>query len=179
MQYADRRAIPGFEGFYEASAAGEIFRISPKKGAVLDRPLVGGMAGKYKTVILCNDSTRSSVRTARVICMAFHGSPPSPRHQVNHKNGITTDDRPENLEWVTPSENTRHRFDVLGKQNKRGDEHPESKLTTENVAAIRALLASGGSHKAIAAQFSVSRQTITAISTGRNWAHVPAGPVIV
>lgn len=46
----------------------------------------------------------------RLIALAFMGPKPTSKHQVNHINGVRDDNRPENLEYVTASENALHAF---------------------------------------------------------------------
>lgn len=62
-----------------------------------------------------------TVGVHRLVAEAFLGPSPSPGHYVNHKNGVKWDNRAENLEWATPSENQRHSFDVLGRKARRGE----------------------------------------------------------
>ena len=71
----------------------------------------------YFTVCLCYKGERNFLLVHRLVATAFV---PGWRKglQVNHKNGIKADNRAENLEWVTASENTRHGRDVLLKRVK-------------------------------------------------------------
>lgn len=67
----------------------------------------------------------------RVVALAFIPNDDGKRNQVNHRNGIKTDNQVTNLEWVTNSENGLHSFAELGRRGtwggRCGSEHPKSK----------------------------------------------------
>lgn len=71
-----------------------------------------------------------------LVAEAFIGPRPD-GHQINHKNGVKHDNRSDNLEWITASQNIRHSFSVLGKQAPMGETNGMAKLTDEQVRTIR------------------------------------------
>lgn len=63
----------------------------------------------YVSVRLSKDGHESTHRIHRLLALTFISNILDHK-QVNHKNGIKSDNRLENLEWVTPSENTIHAY---------------------------------------------------------------------
>lgn len=92
---------------------------------------------------------------------------PEQKAQVNHKNGDKTDNRAENLEWVTNAENRSHA--VENGLQIQGEKCPWAKLTEQDVIEIRN---SSELVKELAKRFNVSTTTISGIRNGRTWKSV-------
>lgn len=106
----------------------------------------------------------------RLVTTAFIPNPEN-KPEVNHKNGIKTDARLENLEWVTNSENQKHAYKI-GLQNAnhvRGEESNWVKLTELQVIEIKILLSKKVTLKEIGKIYNVHFSTIWYIKTGKNW----------
>ena len=102
----------------------------------------------------------------RLVAIAFIPNPEN-KTEVNHKNGIKTDNRSSELEWATSSENNKHAFKI-GLQNNSGDNNPQSKLSKNDVLEIRELILNH-SNKNIGKMFKVSAATISDIKTRKTW----------
>lgn len=100
-----RQAV-GYEGFYEVSTAGRIRSLRCKKApSKLLYPRINRTG--YYCLTLCVKYKRWDGELHRLIALTFIPNPEN-KPCVNHKNGIKTDNRIQNLEWVTRSENMKH-----------------------------------------------------------------------
>jgi hypothetical protein len=94
--------IVGFEGLYEISNHGRI----KSSGEFID----GWVDGGYRRVSLCKCGKETVYKVHRLVGLHFIPNPES-KPFINHKNCIGTDNRVENLEWCTASENIQHAYD--------------------------------------------------------------------
>lgn len=169
-------SIPGFNG-YEVSSIGNV-KSSDKncilkggkfvrKGKILKSSNNGG----YRQVVLyANNITPVTIKVHRLVALAFIPNPEN-KETVNHKNGIKNDNRVENLEWATRSENTKHKY-IIGIDSNKGTRHPNSKLTEKDVLKIRTFTTDIKTRISLSIRYGVSTSHIFSIQTRKSWKHI-------
>ena len=103
--------IAGYEGIYFVSSSGQV-----KRNGKLLKPGLG--TNGYLSVALCLNG-KSRRRTVHRLVAETFLCRESSKQEVNHRNGDRVDNRIENLEWITRSENIKHSYDVLGRKPPR------------------------------------------------------------
>jgi len=121
--------------------------------------------GGYPTISLQFDGKRPKYFVHRFVALAFvpgyfEGA------TVNHKDGVKTNNRADNLEWVTLAENTAHQWET-GLVDVRGEKHPSAKLTDAQVREIKARLDAGENQTPLSREFGVSAALVSKIRRGK------------
>jgi hypothetical protein len=109
----------------------------------------------------------------RVVWVHFNGPIPDGL-TINHKDGNKANNRPSNLEPATMSEQRIHAITVLNVDRNRpkGSLNPKSRLTEDQVLAIRGMRTSGMMAKDIAEHYRIDARVVSQICTRRTWQHI-------
>lgn len=152
---------------YEVSSEGQV-----RRNAKILKPQLNSKG--YYRINICVDSKISKPLLHRLVAKAFIPNPEN-KPQVNHINGDKTDNRVENLEWVTNSENLLHGRRLGLIKSPCGEDSPNAKLTEEQVRMIKQRYVKGSRQDGaaqIARELGVGIDIILAIVKGRKWKHV-------
>lgn len=161
------KQIPSYPD-YAVSTRGRLKRLTAKRGTYVGRIIVssGITPNGYPFIGLRKNGRRTSLYVHRLVSEAFHGICPKGK-QVNHINGIKTDCRADNLQYVTPSENDRHAYSIGLKTPTR-----VCKLTPDEVRYIRSVPRTTGSGIFLAEDLHVSPSLISMIRRYTIWKHL-------
>jgi hypothetical protein len=168
------RVIEGFDR-YAVSELGEVARIKAGPGTKGQVPYVlvkrVSRHGYHVVNLYRGKRGACSRKVHRLVCIAFHGSAPSSKHQVAHTlNNNRLDCRAINVRWATTSENQADKKRHGTDRTVFGEEHGRAKITERDVRAIRA---DPRFQYVIAENYGISQSTVARIKSREIWAHIP------
>lgn len=174
------KSIEGYKGLYEVSNLGQVrsldrvmkvdnhhnIKMKKYKGMVL-KPLLSQR--KHSRVSLYKEKTSKRHLIHRLVAFAFIPNPENKPH-INHLDSDPTNNRVDNLEWVTPKENALH-AKLAGRAYLKGEKSNNHKLTEIEVTQIRK---SKGKIRAkdLAKIYNCGESTIYDIFKKRYWSHI-------
>jgi predicted RNA binding protein YcfA (HicA-like mRNA interferase family) len=167
------RSIPEFEG-YQVSSLGNIRGIDRlRKGRNGLRITRGKELKKvlnkkgYPEVRLRKQGCHTRL-VHKLVASAFMIKPEGCT-QINHINGVKTDNRVINLQWVNQSENQLHAYRLGLQPSRSGEGNGRAKLTDKTVTRIKILYNNGSSIVEVSKMLNVSVSITRQIIYGRTW----------
>jgi hypothetical protein len=125
----------------------------------------------YLLAHLSKHNIKRAFQVHRLVAIAFIRQPEG-LDQVNHKDGIKTNNHVDNLEWTNNSGNQLHAYAAELHIPLKGVQKPNAKCTEEQVHMICEFLQAGASVPGISESVGVSRDIIHRIKDGSNWKHI-------
>ena len=135
--------VAGYEGLYEISNLGrlkslkKILKLKGNHTLIYEERIMKlkvSETRRYYQVKLYKEAVYKYWFIHRLVAFHFIENVQN-KPQINHKNGIKTDNRVENLEWCSISHNTKHGY--MFHKHKAGEEWCVSKLRNNEALKIR------------------------------------------
>jgi hypothetical protein len=166
------KTIPGYED-YECDIFGNVYSLNYNKTGERRKLKLNKKASGYNEIKLFKNGKRNYFTVHKLVMLTFVGKRPKGL-QINHINGIKDDNRLENLEYCTASENALHAFELGLRFGFEGEKNGQSKLNKQKVIEIKTELLNykRGMISALGRKYEVDPETISNIKNGRTWLHV-------
>ena len=125
----------------------------------------------YLLIHLHHNTKSVNKSVHRLVAIAFIPNPEN-KPQVNHKDGNKLNNKVENLEWCTNSENMQHAYITGLKHNPHGSDSVLSKYTDKQIHLVCKLLENKVPMKLISILTKVRYKKVNAIKLYREWKHI-------
>lgn len=157
--------IPEIKDYYTITSDGLIY--SDNSGLMKTRNRAGT---DYQIINLSKlDGSKRTFRVHRLVMMAFNPVENMDELEVNHIDGNKKNNKLENLEWCTASENQIHAFKTGLNKSRRREESNFSKLTNDDIKKVFELREKGLLQREIAEIVGCTRSNISYILRGKSW----------
>jgi len=159
------RDVNGFEGYYRVSNYGKVYSIRMKR---IMSPWISTWG--YECLSIQVDGNRENPTVHKLVALNFIGKIPK-GYVVNHKDGIKTNNRVDNLEIISKSEDVLHalRIGLMNRDNvPKGENHNFAILTQKKANEIR-ILKPYYTQKELGKKYGVHESTISDIIHKRTW----------
>lgn len=161
--------IKDFEGLYAITDDGKIWSY-PKLNGIGFRDghwMKQYVHRGYSYVVLTRESKQKSYIVHRLVAQTYLENPLL-KKQVNHKNGDKLDNHILNLEWNTPSENSKHAYSsgLHIHVGLKGEKNGRAKLDNNKVLEMRSIKKP---HSYWMEKYNVSKSVVSAVVNNKSW----------